>query len=125
MVDVCAPMLTAHCARGPADGVEIRITDTGAGMSEAEKRTALTSFGQILEQTFERPHNGTGLGLPISAGFMKLMGGSLDIESRKGEGTTVRLWLPQSSVVPPDAPSTDSAKTPALNAGSFHAGVEP
>jgi len=124
-VDVCAPKLAAHCVRGPADGVEIRITDTGSGMSEEEKRTALTSFGQILEHTFERPQNGTGLGLPISAGFMKLMGGSLDIESRKGGGTTVRLWLPQGTLVRPDAPTTDTAQNSPQHVGSFHAGAEP
>jgi len=83
----------------PGQGIEIRVRDTGAGMSDEEKQTALTSFGQILEHTFEKPQNGTGLGLPISAGFMKLMGGHLDIESEKGAGTTVRLWLPPGAIV--------------------------
>jgi signal transduction histidine kinase len=83
----------------PWQGIEIRVRDTGAGMSDEEKQTALTSFGQILEHTFEKPQNGTGLGLPISAGFMKLMGGHLDIESEKGAGTTVRLWLPPGAIV--------------------------
>ncbi|MFP3920720.1 MAG: hybrid sensor histidine kinase/response regulator [Dichotomicrobium sp.] len=96
-----------HCAH--ADGVEIRITDTGAGMSEEQMGTALTSFGEILEQTFEEPKSGTGLGLPISAGFMKLMGGTLDIESAKGAGTTVRLWLPPRCIVKQTGPPAETA----------------
>ncbi len=84
---------------GAPEGVEIRVADTGIGMSEEEKHTALTSFGQILEHSFHKPQSGTGLGLPISAGFMRLMGGRLDIDSVKGAGTVVRLWLPARCVV--------------------------
>jgi signal transduction histidine kinase/CheY-like chemotaxis protein len=83
----------------PAEGIEILITDTGTGMTEEEKRTALTSFGQILQRTSDTPQNGTGLGLPISAGFMQLMGGKIDLDSRKEVGTTVRLWLPSQAIV--------------------------
>ena len=124
--------ITVHCCMTPqecgntdlaaAAGIEIRISDNGPGMSEEEKRTALTSFGQILEHTFEKPQNGTGLGLPISAGFMQLMGGRLDIDSAKGRGTTVRLSLPASCVLPKDAPQ--SASTAQDNA-RFTAGVGP
>ncbi len=109
-----------ECARPPYQGLEIRVTDTGPGMSEEEKRTALTSFGQILEHTFEKPQNGTGLGLPISAGFMKLMGGSLDIESEKGAGTTVRLWLPERSIV-----RTEPACEPKPDGQRCHADAQP
>jgi len=84
---------------GQDSGLEISVSDNGIGMSEQEQRTALTSFGRIFERTSEKPQNGTGLGLPISAGFMRLMGGRLDIESRKGAGTTVRLRLPGNSIV--------------------------
>ncbi len=103
-------------AREGVDGVEISISDTGAGMSEAEKRIALTSFGQSLEKPSERPQNGTGLGLPISAGFMKLMGGSLEIDSEKDVGTTVRLWLPQRCVVRQEPLTDDAAGSPRLPA---------
>lgn len=97
--------VTVSVESGADGGAEISITDTGVGMSENEKRTALTSFGQILERTFEKPNSGTGLGLPISAGLMRLMGGRLDIETRKGAGTAVRLGLPARSIVrtQPDA----------------------
>lgn len=117
---VCSYNTQEHCAH--ADGVEIRITDTGTGMSEEEKRTALTSFGQILEHTFEEPQNGTGLGLPISAGFMKLMGGTLDIDSTKGAGTTVRLWLPPHCIVKQAGPPAETAGQERL---PCHASADP
>jgi two-component system, cell cycle sensor histidine kinase PleC len=108
------------CAHPPDEGLEIRVTDAGPGMSEAEKQTALTSFGQILEHTFEKPQNGTGLGLPISAGFMKLMGGRLDIDSEKGVGTTVRLWLPAGCIV-----NHSPAALPKPDRQPCQAGAEP
>jgi len=108
--------------RGPPGGVEITVTDTGAGMSEEEQRTALTSFGQILEHTFEKPQNGTGLGLPISSGFMKLMGGTLTIESKKGAGTTVRLWLPSRCLIQQTMPLGGETAT---SVRACHVSVEP
>lgn len=97
--DIRVCVSTPEGTTRPDGTVEISIADSGVGMSEEEKRTALTSFGQILERTFEKPQNGTGLGLPISAGFMRLMGGRLDIASKKGTGTTVRLRLPERCLV--------------------------
>jgi len=120
-VTVCTAASDPACTSPPRDGLEIRITDTGPGMSEEEKQTALTSFGQILEHTFENPQNGTGLGLPISAGFMKLMGGQLDIDSRKGAGTTVRLWLPSRCIVQ----KTHRALPTAEDRQPCEAGAEP
>jgi len=119
--DIRVCVSTPEGTAGPDGTVEINIADSGVGMSEEEKRTALTSFGQILERTFEKPQNGTGLGLPISAGFMRLMGGRLDIESEKGAGTTVRLRLPGRCLVRrrPDPEGLAQGETPC------YAGVEP
>jgi two-component system cell cycle sensor histidine kinase PleC len=80
------------------DGVEIRVRDTGIGMSEAEIGVALLPFGQV-DGSFRRRAEGTGLGLPISAALVERHGGTLAVESRPGEGTTVRVRLPASRVV--------------------------
>ncbi len=119
-ISVCCADDQPESAHPPYQGLEIRVTDTGLGMSEEEKQTALTSFGQILEHTFEKPKNGTGLGLPISSGFMKLMGGHLNIDSEKGAGTTVRLWLPPRCIV-----RQDQASSSVPDPQPCHAGVEP
>ena len=70
----------------------IEIADNGPGMSPEEIETALRPFGQV-HQGLNRAHEGTGLGLPIAAALARLHGGNLSVESRKGEGTTVRLFL--------------------------------
>lgn len=49
-----------------------------------------------------RQHEGTGLGLPLALRLVELHGGSLNIASEKGCGTTVTVTLPASRVVSED-----------------------
>ena len=77
---------------GP-DEIAFTVRDTGVGMSEAEIKIALEPFGQV-DAGFSRNHEGTGLGLPLASRLAELHGGSLDIESRKGHGTTATVRLP-------------------------------
>jgi len=70
-------------------GVLLAIKDTGLGMDEATRRQALQAFF-----TTKPPGQGTGLGLPMVADFMKECGGRVEIDSRPGCGTEVRLWFP-------------------------------
>jgi signal transduction histidine kinase len=67
--------------------VVIELTDTGGGIP-AE---TLASVGQPFFTT--RPE-GTGLGVATARRFVEQHGGLLDLISREGEGTTVRIWLP-------------------------------
>jgi len=71
----------------------ISIKDTGQGMSEAEIDTALRPFGQV-NSGFDKQHEGTGLGLPISKELVKMHNGVLQIKSAKGSGTQVSIFLP-------------------------------
>ncbi|MGE0212850.1 MAG: sensor histidine kinase [Parvibaculaceae bacterium] len=70
----------------------IEVADNGPGMSAEEIETALRPFGQV-NQGLNRAHEGTGLGLPIAAALARLHGGNLSVESQRGQGTTVRLFL--------------------------------
>ena len=88
------------------DGLLITIADTGIGMSEAEIETALQPFGQV-QSSLVRNHEGTGLGLPISASLIKLHGGSLTIESVLGQGTRVLLCIPAWRVLAADEGGSD------------------
>lgn len=74
-------------------GLRLSVVDTGIGMSKDELQIALEQFGQI-DSELSRQHNGTGLGLPITRSLIELHGGELEVESRKGVGTTVHVWLP-------------------------------
>ena len=77
-------------------GVNLRIevTDTGIGMSETELEQVFRRFYQADSGKAVRT-GGLGLGLPIACGFVRALGGFLMIDSRSGEGTTVKISLPQ------------------------------
>ena len=53
-----------------------------------------------MDAGLARPHEGTGLGLPLARKLAELHGGSLAIESEKGRGTTVTVMLPPARTVP-------------------------
>ncbi len=72
----------------------IEICDRGAGMDPVELDAALAWFDQA-DARLERIHEGTGLGVPLAKRLVELHGGSLNMESRKGDGTKARLMLPQ------------------------------
>jgi signal transduction histidine kinase len=74
------------------------VADTGIGMSADDIPKALTRFGQI-DSSFSRKYDGTGLGLPLSKRLAELHGGSLQIESALGNGTTVTVRLPRERVL--------------------------
>jgi len=69
----------------------IEVSDNGCGMSEAVRAQAFDPFFT----TRERGH-GTGLGLSTVQGFVHQLGGTVEIDSSPGQGTTVRLSLPLS-----------------------------
>ena len=86
--------LRAYCEHHEtgADAV-IVVSDTGIGMNPADLKVAMTPFGQV-DSALNRPHEGTGLGLPLSQSLVDLHGGGMTIESERGHGTTVTVRLP-------------------------------
>jgi two-component system cell cycle sensor histidine kinase PleC len=81
-----------------ADGrMKIAVRDTGIGMTQEEIAIALQPFGQV-DSSLSRNQEGTGLGLPLAQRLAELHGGSLEIESAKGQGTTVVVWMPKERV---------------------------
>jgi signal transduction histidine kinase len=67
--------------------VTVEARDTGLGMDEE----ALT---RVFEPYFSTKTTGTGLGLPIARRNVELNGGTIEVESAKGQGTVVRMRLP-------------------------------
>lgn len=74
-------------------GIGISVMDTGIGIAEGEIETVFQPFGQVSD-VMTRDHQGTGLGLPLTRRFMELHGGTLDLASTLGVGTSVTAWLP-------------------------------
>ncbi len=76
------------------DGIKIDIIDDGIGMSDEAIDNIGKPFAQVGSQ-LTKNHDGTGLGLSISKSLVEMHGGTLDIESQEGKGTSVCLNLPQ------------------------------
>jgi CheY-like chemotaxis protein len=74
------------------DYVMIRVSDTGCGMSKDVLAKAFEPFF-----TTKEVGKGSGLGLSQVLGFAKQSGGGMRIETRIGEGTSVKLYLPRAA----------------------------
>ncbi len=72
---------------------EFRVADQGLGIASEDLEKVLLSFGQAADPTI-RNQDGAGLGLPLSKALAELHGGSLEIESELGQGTTVTVRYP-------------------------------
>lgn len=70
-------------------GVELRVIDSGSGIPPEQLARVFEPFF-----TTKPAGQGTGLGLAICRDIVREHGGTIDIESRVGAGTTVRVWLP-------------------------------
>jgi PAS domain S-box-containing protein len=88
--------------------IHIAITDSGIGIPENKLDTVFEEFSQADEST-TKDYGGTGLGLPLSLKFCKMMGGDITISSELGVGSTFTLIFPstvinESEIVDKDLP---------------------
>lgn len=84
--------LRISCSRD--GGYVFQVSDTGIGIAPEDIPKALSLFGQVDGQ-LNRKQEGTGLGLPLTKALVELHGGSLDLESEVGSGTTVAMRFPK------------------------------
>lgn len=76
-----------------AGAIVITVRDSGIGIEPDDLAVAMAPFGQV-DSTLSRRFEGTGLGLPLARAFAVKLGGSLDITSTPGAGTTVTVRFP-------------------------------
>jgi CheY-like chemotaxis protein len=94
--------LSVRTGRRRQDSQELifSVNDSGIGMSREEISSLFRAFTQADTSTTRR-FGGTGLGLVISQNFVRMMGGTIEVESEKGVGSTftfcISLELPQSA----------------------------
>ncbi|HYG41582.1 MAG TPA: ATP-binding protein, partial [Bordetella sp.] len=107
------PELPASELRG--DCVALSITDSGTGMSPEVQARIFEPFF-----TTKDVGKGSGLGLPQAYGFAKQSGGTIQIISEIGKGTTVRLILPRSLKPLATQPGTPVIPATQQTAPAFH-----
>jgi len=73
--------------------MKIQVIDTGIGIPETELLQLFKPFRQI-DTGLTRKYDGSGLGLSICHQLSKLMGGSIAVESKEGEGSIFKVTLP-------------------------------
>lgn len=78
----------------------LSIQDSGTGMPEDVLKQAVDPFF-----TTKKFGLGSGLGLSMVYGFVQQSGGKLDIDSEKGHGTTVHMYLPRAAAAAPALPA--------------------
>ncbi len=86
----------------PAGWVAVDVADNGVGMDEQIRQLVFEPFFTTKERG-----QGTGLGLATSYGIIRQSGGHISIDSTKGQGTTVTLYLP-TTAAPPDSAGQSS-----------------
>ena len=98
--------------RPGADGQHLmvcyRVADTGVGMSEEFVEHIFDEFSQE-ENSARTKYKGTGLGMAITKRYVDLMGGTITVESKKGEGSTFTVELPLEVTEESRLPKRDSS----------------
>ncbi len=73
--------------------LQIKVSDTGIGISAEQQWSIFDKFFQV-DSSQTRLYGGVGLGLYIVKTFTELLGGKVEVESRRGSGTTFTVTLP-------------------------------
>lgn len=76
------------------EGIRVTILDTGIGIPDEKIPTIFESFTQV-DMTHTRRFAGAGLGLPVAKAIVEAHGGTIDVHSEPGRGTTFHVWLPK------------------------------
>lgn len=93
----------AHKNEDGAERLEIEVNDTGIGITPEQQEKVFHRFHQADDQvTIKRettwmnirPEGGTGVGLALTQELVRLLEGTISLQSREGEGSTFRVQLP-------------------------------
>jgi len=74
--------------------IAFQVSDSGVGIPKEQHEIIFEAFRQA-DGTTNRKYGGTGLGLSISKDLARLLGGSIEVESSEGKGSSFTLILPE------------------------------
>jgi len=117
--------VTLRLAREKRDGspwVKFEVADSGIGMTDEQMSRLFQAFTQADSST-TRNFGGTGLGLTITRHFCAMLGGSIEVKSKPGQGSTFTIMLPDRVIqaVADDEPEGDRpAAVSEPSAGDIH-----
>ncbi len=91
--------VTVRVAVACDGGLDIVVADTGIGIPEKDIPRVFTPFTQV-DSALTREYEGTGLGLSLVKSLVDLHGGTVELVSSEGKGTTVTVHMPPDRVLP-------------------------
>lgn len=105
------------CPAG-AGQIDLSVSDTGIGIAEEQQQSVFEAFHQA-DGTISRKYGGTGLGLSISRQLIRLLGGSIQLKSRLGQGSTFTITIPvlydPAKVAPREQAAVSAPAVPAFS----------
>lgn len=91
-------MITLTVGLDAARALSIRIADTGDGIDPADMERVFQPFIQA-DMGLDRRFDGSGIGLPLARTVMEIHGGTVAMDSTRGEGTVVTLTIPPERIL--------------------------
>lgn len=92
-----------------AAGYEFKVVDNGRGMPR-EEISRITEAFYMVDKSRSRKEGGAGIGMALCQKIVQLHGGVMQIDSRPGEGTVVKITIPDKADVPEKESVTVSEK---------------
>ncbi len=88
--------------------LQVSVSDTGIGIAQKDMPKLFEAFQQV-DNSLTRKVGGTGMGLPLAKSLTELQGGTIQVESEPGIGSTFSFTIPTAPVIIPEQEVPDNS----------------